>query len=59
VLVEAQYRFLDLRVPPVGERDLRACDRESCLLLHLERSHIVTRDAGEQRPIEDNRFTSP
>jgi hypothetical protein len=46
-LVEAQDRFLDLRVPPVGERDLRAYDHESCPLQHLERSHIVTRGAGE------------
>src|ERR1039457_3626260 len=49
-LVEAQDRFLDLLVSRVGERDRRAYDRESCPLQHLERSHIVTRGAGEQGP---------
>jgi hypothetical protein len=39
-LVEAQDRFFDLRVPRVGERDLRACDREPGLPQHRERSHV-------------------
>ena len=54
-LVEAKDRLLDLGVPAVGERDLRADDRESCPLQHPERPHIVTRGAGEQRP-DQNRF---
>src|ERR1700729_2485394 len=54
-LAEAKDRFLDLLVSRVGERDRRAYDRESCPLQHLERSHIVTRGAGEHWP-HANRF---